>query len=213
MGQATVWDGGAPLGGVAGASAPVGTIVVREPGERRRRVGGFLAAVGGATIVAGSFADWVRADIRSEGILDGTGWRNVHGNVAHGPWLAAMGVVIVVVGATFVVGFRSRAARWAGIGLGIAAIALGVYEIVDIATAPASINASIQPGLPMCLAGALVGLIGLWITVGGDPPVPAVAPPPPPTVPVSYPSAPPEATASAFPPDPAASGSDPTLLG
>jgi hypothetical protein len=170
------------------------TVVARQPGEVRRRTGGLLTALGGAAIVAGSFADWVRADISTLGIREGTGWRNVNGNVAHGPWFAALGAVLVVIGACFLVGLRPRIARVVGTVLGLVAIGLAIYEIYDITRKVTGVTATVQPGLWIVIVGAGVALLGLVATSGTLPPSPTATGPA--VAPMPYPAAPPSAEAA-----------------
>jgi hypothetical protein len=183
------------------AGPPPASVVPREPGEIRRRTGGLVAAIGGAAVVAGSFADWVRADISTIGIREGTGWRNVNGNVAHGPWFAAMGAVLVVLGACYVVGLRPARARWAGVLVALAAIGLAIYEIVDITRAVTGVSTKLQPGLWIIIVGGGVTLVGLLLAGGG---APLTAPNDPAALtPMPYPAAPPvpgDPSAPAAPP-------------
>ena len=145
------------------------TVVAREPGTARGRIGGGVTALGGATIVAGSFSDWVRADISGRGIREGTGWRNVYGHLAHGPWFAALGAVVVVIGATYVVGLVPRFARWLGVLAAVAAGGLAAYEIHDITTKVAGVTTKLEPGLPIVIAGAVIAILGCLLTVGDRP--------------------------------------------
>jgi hypothetical protein len=214
VGQSNAWTGGAPLGGMVGP-APVMTVVPRAPGEARRRTGGMLAALGGATIVAGSFADWVRADISTVGIREGTGWRNVNGDVAHGPWFAAMGAVLVIIGACYLVGLRPKLVRWLAAALAIASVGLAIYELYDITDKVPGVVTSVQPGLWIVIVGAVVALAGVLATAGEMPaPLPIRTPP---LAAMDYPAAPPQAgdpaNVAAAPPPPTVPADPPSPPG
>jgi hypothetical protein len=159
----------------------------------RRRVGGAVAAIGGATVVAGTFADWVRADVLGVGIRSGTGWENIRGHVADGPVIAAIAAVVVIVGMTFVFDLESRIARAAGIVAALAVIAFSIYEIADIEASRQGVDTSLQAGIWVMVAGALLALVGLLVTLGGgrrgDPT--AAGPRPPVSMPGVPPSGPP----------------------
>jgi hypothetical protein len=159
----------------------------------RRRVGGAVAAIGGATVVAGTFADWVRANLLGVGIRTGTGWENIRGHVADGPLIAAVAAVVVIVGMTFVFDLDSRIARAAGIVASLAVLAFSIYEIADIEATRRGVETSLQAGIWVMVAGAVLALVGLLVTLGGrhgsDPtaagrraplPGPGVPPPGPP---------------------------------
>jgi hypothetical protein len=193
LGEGPAWAGGAPLGGVA---PPMGAMTVRPAGDpvvRRRRVGGLLALVGGGAVIAGTFADWVRADLRGVGIVIGTGWENIRGNVGDGPVIALLALVVVAVGAAMVVALTPRVVRAVGVVAALAALGMAVYEIVDIATAPASLDASLRVGPWVMVGGAVVGLVGLLVAPPGPRTSPAAGSPPapPPAPPLVPPSGPP----------------------
>jgi hypothetical protein len=149
----------------------------------RRRVGGAVAAIGGATVVAGTFADWVRADLSGIGIRTGTGWENIRGHVADGPVIAALAAVVVIVGMTFVFDLQSRMARAAGIVATLAVIAFSIYEIADIEASRQGIDTSLQGGVWVMVAGAVLALVGLLATLGGPRRATSATPPPRPPLP------------------------------
>jgi len=114
--------------------------------------------------VAGSFLSWVEAEIPAVGVRTGTGWRNIHGNMAHGPWLAALGALMVIAGAVAV--FRVRSRGWSAVGLlaALGAAAFVGYEVVDIRGATGGIITSLGAGIWVMLAGAVLGVIGAAMT-------------------------------------------------
>jgi hypothetical protein len=192
LGDQPAWLGGAPLGGV---QAPVGAMTMRPataPAAVRRRIGGAVAAVGGAVVVAGTFADWVMADVRGVGVRTGTGWQNIRGHVADGPVIAAIALVIVIVGMTFVFDLQSRVARAAGIVASLAVVAFAVYEIADIEATRQGVDTSLRAGIWVMVGGAVLALVGLVVTFGRRRPAAASgAPPPPSPMPSVPPSGPP----------------------
>jgi hypothetical protein len=163
-----------------------------DPVVRRRRLGGVVAVLGGGAVIAGTFADWVRADLRGIGIVIGTGWDNVRGNVGDGPVIALLGLAVVAIGAALAVGLAPRVLRLVGIAAAVGALGTAIYEIVDITTAPSSLDASLRVGPWVMVAGAVVGIVGLLVAPAGARTPAAARPPtapvpPPPSVPPSGP--------------------------
>jgi hypothetical protein len=114
-------------------------------------------------IVAGTFLDWVRADIVGEGIHMGSGWSNVSGSVADGPLIAACGALVAVWGAITIAG--SITGRWvlAGFIASGAATAFVAYEIIDLATPSPDVQTELQIGVWVMVAGCALGLLGALI--------------------------------------------------
>ena len=138
------------------------------PGRVRRRICGVLMVLSGAAVVAGTFAGWVRAEIIGEGIRNGSGWRNVHGEVAHGPWIATLGTVVVSVGAVALVARVGRF-RWFAALASAGALALGVLEMVDIANPGPGVSAQLLGGLWAVVVGGGLALVGALVLPGGPP--------------------------------------------
>ena len=134
-----------------------------------RIAAGVIATLGGLLIVAGTFLDWVRADIVGEGIHMGSGWSNVSGSVADGPLIAACGALVAVWGAITIAG--SITARWvlAGFIASGAATAFVVYEIIDLATPSPDVQTELQIGVWVMVAGCALGLLGALIATFRDP--------------------------------------------
>lgn len=150
------WVGVVPLGG---EPAPLPEDGRRQPAERsRRRFVALLLVLCGAAVVAGSFAGWVRADIIGEGIRDGSGWRNVQGEVADGPWFAVLGAVLVLVGMFALFGFVGRW-RWTAAAAGIGAVVLGIVEVLDITSPGPGVTTELLGGLWVVIAGGALGAL------------------------------------------------------
>jgi hypothetical protein len=171
----------------------MGAMTVRPAGDpivRRRPIAGVVTAIGGAALIVGSFADWVRADLLGLGLVNGSGWDNVRGHVADGPVFAALGLLLVVIGVAMAFGMSSRLGRAIGIVAALGAMGGTIYEIVDITSAD---RATLQAGPWIMLAGSIAGLVGVLAAPGARPAksgpmVPgAPHPTPPPVVPPSGP--------------------------
>ncbi len=113
----------------------------------------------GAAIVTGSFLPWVRAEIRGHGVRVGTGWENVAGDVAHGPWFVLIGAVVVFAG-LFALLSRSWKVRWLGAVGALAATVLAVTEMLDITSPGRGVTTHLLAGPWVMLAGGLVALLG-----------------------------------------------------
>ena len=137
-----------------------------DPVLRRRRIAGVVALVGGAAVIAGSYGDWVRADVLGVGLVNGSGWENVRGHLADGPVFAALGLVLVLVGATMMFGFASRVGKALGALSALGAVGGTIYEIVDITSAG---RAELLAGPWIMLTGAVVGLLGVLAAPAGRP--------------------------------------------
>jgi len=152
--------------------------------------------VAGATVVGASFADWVEADLRGVGIRRGSGWENVQGQVAHGPWFAALGGVVAIV-AALVVAQRAGRSRWLGLGAAMAALGLSVVEVVDLSNPGSGVTAEVLPAIWVLVGAAVVAVLAASASFGVErPPLPRVVvpPPPAPVQPVeAFPTAPPPA--------------------
>ena len=162
------WEPIVPLGGMPLASdAASGTQpTLTQPASNRgssggpmRVMAGVLGVLGGLMIVAGSFLDWVRADIVGEGIVFASGWANVSGSVADGPMIAALGALVVVWGAVTLAG--PITGRWviAGFVASGSATAVVVYELIDLTTPGPGIQTELRAGVWVMVAGCAVGLI------------------------------------------------------
>ena len=160
------WVGVVPLGGETPEIPPRSTEA--EPGRFRRRIGAMLMVLSGATIVAGTFAGWVRAEITGAGMANGSGWRNVHGEVAHGPWIATLGAVVVFVGVVALLTWAGRW-RWLAVLASVGALALGVLEMVDIANPGPGVRARLLGGLWAVVVGGGAALAGALVLPGGPP--------------------------------------------
>ncbi len=167
------WTPVVPLGGVQpGAPAlypppqgqPVTAVATpRSAGRAARVVAGVIALVGGLLLVAGSFLDWVQADIVGEGIRVGSGWSNVSGEIADGPLIAGLGAIVAIWGAITLA--ASITGRWvlAGFVAAGAATAVVVFEIVDLTSPTGGVETELQAGVWVMVAGCALALVGAVI--------------------------------------------------
>jgi hypothetical protein len=166
-----------------------------------------LLLLGGLALVAGTFMDWVHADIVGAGIHAGSGWSNVQGQVGDGPVIAILGAALAVAGAVmFAVGLRTRG-RVLTLFIALGAAAMVVYEYVDLTRHRVGITTTLQAGVWVMAAGSALGLIGAVVGMAArrtterapdaPPPVSAtVMPVAPPSAPPPPPSAPPQPPAA-----------------
>jgi hypothetical protein len=167
------------------------------------RFGAALLVLGGLGLVAGSFMDWVHADIVGLGLRAGSGWSNVQGNLGDGPVIALLGALLVVAGS---LAWALGPAVWRSIvGLVVAIGAGGIvaYEISDLTKARAGITTTLQVGIWVMLGSAVVALIGAIVVALSRRTVEErVAPTPPFGGGTTMPTAPPEASGGWSPPGP-----------
>ncbi|HKY14106.1 MAG TPA: hypothetical protein VJM33_04225 [Microthrixaceae bacterium] len=145
----------------------------------RRTVGGLAVGLGGLKLVAASFLPWVRADVRGQGIVLGSGWNNIAGEIGHGPLVAGIGTVLAVTGALAVVGIFIRQGQFAVL-FSILAAGVVVYQIIDIATPASDIETSWAVGTYLMVVGVAVAFVGSLLCLGaGDERGESVWSPPP----------------------------------
>ena len=162
--------GSIPL--VASMLAP-GTAARSSTDAARRTIGGLAVGLGGLMLVAGSFMPWVRADVSGQGIVLGSGWDNITGEIGHGPLVAGLGTVLAVVGALAVVGVVIRQGQFAVL-FSLLAAGVVVFQIVDIATPSDDIETSFGVGVVVMVAGVVIAFVGSLLCLGGEKPQPVV---------------------------------------
>jgi hypothetical protein len=144
------------------ADRPVGVAPVARPVARPRpdwtglalRI--VLTLAGAAGLIVGAFMDWVQGSMGTE-IGVRALWASRFGVAA---FARSAGLVMIVLGLVALVGLAPRTGwltRLAG-ALGIVAFVLFTIELYR---APGGLSlATIRPGLWICLAGAVLALIG-----------------------------------------------------
>ncbi len=141
------------------------------------RFGAALLVLGGLGLVAGSFMDWVHADIVGVGVRAGSGWSNVQGNVADGPVIALLGAVLVIAGS---LAWALGPALWrsiVAIVVALAAAGVVVYEINDLTKDRVGITTTLQAGVWVMAAAAALAFVGAVVVAASrrtvEPPVAA----------------------------------------
>ncbi|MBV9952224.1 MAG: zinc-ribbon domain-containing protein [Acidimicrobiia bacterium] len=124
------------------------------PARKKGNVlGGLLAFVGAILLVAGSFTQWLRTNVKTY-----SGWDvSVDGKVVIG-----LAVVAVIVGFLLIAGVRNIVLRLALVALGVWAIVIAIVDIVDVGNQPDALQPAIGVGLVLvAIAGAVLLLGGL----------------------------------------------------
>jgi hypothetical protein len=189
-------------------------------------VGPVAAAVGGLLVVVGSFLTWATLTIDATSFGGQKESQSVQGfDASDGKISLAIGVILIVAG---LVAMRSKAAGGRrGMGIlaivgGLAAIGLGIFEVMDIKNdldalvsglgLPDGVAShSIGIGLWIIIAGGLIGLVGGVLSMTSAKAMPAAAGTgftPAPPAPGAMTPAPPAGSMDA-PPPPAGAGSGP----
>lgn len=109
-------------------------------------VGNLSAMLGGVGIVVGSVAPWAT--------VDAFGF-HVSGTSSDGRWTLIVGVAIVLAG---LISMTTDWAGWLITGLSLAALAVAIYDLVDISRIEH--GASVGWGLILCVASSAVALVG-----------------------------------------------------
>jgi hypothetical protein len=127
-----------------------------------------LAAVGGLLVAVGSFLTWATLTIDATSFGGQKESQSVQGfDASDGKISLAIGVILIVAG---LIAMRSKAAGGRrGMGVlaiigGLAAIALGIFEVMDIKNDLDALVTGL--GLPDGVASHSTG-IGLWIIIAG----------------------------------------------
>jgi hypothetical protein len=136
--------------------------VVHE--ERRRppvSVGGILAVVGGAVIVASTLFEVVSAKVGPSGTSQVTASRS-YLDTDDGKVVAALGVVVLVLSlATLVRPARSIVWPIAVVACSLAALGMAIYDRSDLEdTGSAAVHVSAGPALYVAIGGGVVATIG-----------------------------------------------------
>jgi hypothetical protein len=156
--------------------------------------------LGGLGLVAGSFMDWVHADIVGVGLRAGSGWSNVAGNVGDGPVIAVMGALLVVAGS---LAWAIGPALWRNLVAILVAFAAGgvvAYEIADLTKARVGITTTLQAGIWVMVVSVAVALVGAIVVASSRRTVEQPAAPTPPLYGTRMPTAPPDASGGWSPP-------------
>jgi hypothetical protein len=152
-----------------------------------------LLVLGGLALVAGSFMDWVHADIVGVGLRAGSGWSNVQGSLGDGPLIALLGAVLVIAGT---LAWALGPAVWRSVVAIVVAIAAGAvvaFEVSDLTKARVGITTTLQAGIWVMLGGVLVAFVGAIVVALGKRTVELPAAPAPPLGATRMPTAPPDA--------------------
>jgi hypothetical protein len=166
------------------------------------RFGAALLVLGGLALVAGSFMDWVHADIVGVGLRAGTGWSNVQGRLGDGPIIALLGALLVIAGS---LAWALGPALWRSLVAILTAIVAGGivgYEISDLTKDRVGITTTLQAGVWVMVAGAALALVGAVVVALSRRTVESPAAPSPPMSGTTMPMAPPEAPGGWSPPGP-----------
>ncbi|MBK6312142.1 MAG: hypothetical protein IPF42_16795 [Candidatus Microthrix sp.] len=127
-------------------------------------LGGLLLLLGGVALIVGSFLDW------GEGLVGGqrvvlTGFKNAQDKLWGAPGTLAAGAVLVIAGVLYLASMKSGVGalkRTLALVGSLAGLGWVVYLLVSLQLDEA--NALI--GLWLCLAGAVLGLVGTFLGRG-----------------------------------------------
>ena len=173
--------GGRPGGGQPSAVPPPGAgepppiegyaVDGPESGRGRNIAAGFLALLGAALIIVGSFVPWVDVDGGdAEQLVENTlisGWETSEGEVGDGVVFAVVGGMAAIIGLIILFNGANLVLKIVLILLGLVAAGLALIEAVDIADLAQEIEDF--PGDAQSTFGA--GLIVIWAGAVFDAPV------------------------------------------
>jgi hypothetical protein len=158
--------------------------------------------LGGLALVAGSFMDWVHADIVGVGLRAGSGWSNVEGNLGDGPLIALLGALLVIAGS---LAWALGPALWRSVVAIVVVIAAGgvvAFEISDLTKTRVGITTTLEAGIWVMVGGVLFALVGAIVVALSRRTVEVPVPAAPPLGAATMPTAPPDAPGGWSPPGP-----------
>jgi len=168
------------------------TVTERKSLSSRRGIGGFIALLGGLAMIVSVFLPWFAAGGPSysgwDAVVDDAMNVSGVGDFYDSPFFAESGfspfftglavliagILLVLIGLALLASLRGGAFHLPGvlqILLGVLALGIAVVGVTNLASLYATGDPDVfkpEYGLFILTAGAAVGLLGVWLGIGGD---------------------------------------------
>jgi len=168
------------------------TVTERKSLSSRRGIGGFIALLGGLAMIVSVFLPWFAAGGPSysgwDAVVDDAMNVSGVGDFYDSPFFAESGfspfftglavliagILLVLIGLALLASLRGGAFHLPGvlqILLGVLALGIAVVGVTNLASLYATGDTDIlQPeyGIFVLTAGAVVGMLGVWLAIGGE---------------------------------------------